>query len=259
MKLTTRHKTLPNSTSKSRFTAGYTYYDAPKKLEEQFNVWKKWPSNIDIILVDDGSQAVPAKEVIDYHQLNLDEEYTPNFRLFKVTRDLGFNSHGCRNLIAKYALTDWLAFFDIDHIMYPSDAARLKKQNFDNDPEKIYRHSCYYEWKQLVLPPPGHFNTFVIHKDLYWKAGGYDESFTGHHWGDREFFERIEEAGGKDGVTNICIHCNREGRHGIVTDKVDKTVYIDDENFWTPLGPEEMKKLKGTKKQRIDFPFIEVL
>ena len=84
--------------SKARLTVGYTYFDEPHKLKQQFEIWKKWPAEVDIILVDDGSDHSPAKDVIDEVGFKL-EDYQPNFRLFKVTRNLGFNSHGCRNLV----------------------------------------------------------------------------------------------------------------------------------------------------------------
>ena len=54
---------------------------------------------------------------------------------------------------------------------------------------------------------------------------------------------------------------NRQGRHGIVTTDVDKSEYDphDDKYFKVPLPLEDVKKLKGTKKQRLDFPFIKLL
>ena len=79
-----KQKTSQTSKSKSRLTVGYTYFDEPHKLKKQFEIWKMWPEDIDIILVDDGSDHSPAKDVIDEVDFKL-ESFQPNFRLFRVT------------------------------------------------------------------------------------------------------------------------------------------------------------------------------
>ena len=253
--------------SKARFTVGYTYFDEPHKLKQQFEIWKKWPAEVDIILVDDGSDHSPAKDVIDEVGFKL-EDYQPNFRLFKVTRNLGFNSHGCRNLIAKYAGTDFIMFMDIDMNMYENDIAYLKIQKFN--PEKIYYNRQYGYDDQKMSPAPGHENCFIIHKDLYWDAGGYDESFTGYHYGDWEFHERIKQLQEERKTsprwedTGCSITLTRKGRHGSVRQDPELTLgrtthYVDDELFYQTIDNKDVAKLKGTKKTVIDFPFIEVL
>ena len=54
---------------------------------------------------------------------------------------------------------------------------------------------------------------------------------------------------------------NREGRHGRVNTNKSITEYdpADDKFFWVPLEEDKVKKLRGTKKQRLDFPFIKLL
>jgi len=107
---------------------------------------------------------------------------------------------------------------------------------------------------------PGHINSFIIGKELFWEAGGYDESFTGHHWGDREFIERVKELPGVESRHSGNIIClNRIGRHGVVDRDIEKTTYVDDSLFYVPLPPDEVEVLKGTVKQRLNFPFIKLL
>ena len=262
-----KQKTSQTSKSKSRFTVGYTYFDEPHKLKKQFEIWKMWPEDIDIILVDDGSDHSPAKDVIDEVDFKL-ESFQPNFRLFKVTRNLGFNSHGCRNLIAKYAETDVIMFMDMDMYMYEGDIAMLKLIRYN--PEKLYFNKMYMYKKQKLSEAPGHENNFIIHKDLYWEAGGYDESFTGYHYGDWEFHERIKKLQEEKETsplwenTGCTITLARQGRHGSVRKDPELTLgrtthYVDDELFYQSKDIDEVKKLRGTKKAVIDFPFIEVL
>ena len=208
----------------------------------------------EIILVDDGSSRTRAEEVLEGWEL---PEWGATLQLWRCTRDLGFNSHGCRNLIAKYAQTDVIAFFDIDQIMYPGDVARLKKFNFY--PDQIMHHYLYFKDKQVVIDRLGHMNCFMIHKDLFWKAGGYDESFTGHHWGDREFLDRIWKAEARKRHSGCIVELNRGGREGYINHNITKSQYVDDDLYFAPLSQKEIKKLRGSVKKRLNFPFIRIL
>jgi len=254
--LTSPQKTSPYSRSKKnhRLTCGYTYYEEPFRLRNLIEAWKRWPGNVDIFLVDDGSEKYPALDVIkDLHF----EDWQPTLQLWKVTRNLGFNSHGCRNLIAKYAQTDVIQFFDIDMIMHEGDIARLKSKIIEDD--GIAHHRMYFSEDQTHQDHPGHFNCFAIHKDLFWKAGGYDESFTGHHYGDREFLQRVFALGPKKIKTDLIYTLDRRGKHGSVNPDVDKTEYRDEFHFDTPLPENEVKKLVGTVHTRLNFPFIKLI
>jgi len=240
-----------------RITLAYTYFEDKSHLERQLELWKDYPSYVDIFLVDDGSEKNQALDILEENNFSI-PEYGPTFQLWRVTRNLGFNSHGCRNLIAKYALSDYIAFFDIDMSISLETVGRLIVKKYN--PRSFYRHDCWIKHMQQMNPYPGHLNCFLIHKDLYWEAGGYDESFTGHHHGDREFIERILKLPDvTERHTRQVVLLNRKGRHGSVTDKVKKTDYIDDDFFFCPLPITEVEKLRGTKKQRLDFPFIKLL
>ena len=247
-------KTSQTSRLKNRFTAGYTYFQEPERLEEQIKVWQTWPDQIDIFIVDDGSEIFEAYEILKDVWI---PDSGPTIQLWRCTRNLGFNSHGCRNLIAHYAETDFIAFFDMDMRMYAPDIARLKRKKFEEG--KLYYHHAYVIPKQTVMQQPGHRNCFILGKETFWKAGGYDESFTGHHFGDKEFIERVLDTGAEITYTETSITLDRLGRHGIVKGDEPKTKYIDDEFFYVPLRESEVRKLKGTVKKRLNFPFIKLL
>ena len=179
--MTSQQKTLQPSRELARLTIGVTYFEDPDYLQRQLDLWKTWPAGVDIFLVDDGSSEYPA---LDKYTL---EEHNPTLQVWKVTRNLGFNSHGCRNLIGKYATTDAIQFIDLDMLIPPGQVALLKKVRVDEN--KVYHH---------------------------------------------------------------------KGKHGIVSETVDKTEYMG-EDFLAPLRIRDVKKLTGTKTQRIDFPFVKLL
>jgi hypothetical protein len=253
--LTSQQKTLQNSREKTRVTLGYTYYDNPDLLNRQLDIWRTYPAGVDIFVVDDGSEVYPAIDILKDYEA---ETFQPTLQLWKVTRNLGFNSHGCRNLIAKYSTTDSIQFLDLDMMLPAGQIANIKKIIVEED--VVYNHRCYWHSKQRLIEHPGHYNCFLIHKDTYNKNEGYDESFTGHHYGDREFLERMWDNGVSKANTNVIVELHGEPRHGTVSDKVDKTEYVHGEKtFLAPLSIPEVKKLRGTKKQRLDFPFLKML
>ena len=254
--MTSQQKTPLYSRSKQnhRLTVGFTYFEESYRLEKQIEIWKQWPNNIDIFLVDDGSYRKPAIDVIkDLHL----EDWQPTLQLWKCTRDLGFNSHGCRNLIAHYAQTEIIQFLDMDMYMYASDIARLRRMIIE--PRDVVHHNCYNTQTQRIATHPGHMNAFAIYKDLYWEAGGYDESFTGHHWGDREFLERLFTCEHRKVNSSLCVTLDRKGRHGKIVDTVKKTEYEPNEDlsFLCPIDVDEIKKLRGKVKTKLNFPFIK--
>ena len=217
-----------------RITLGYTYFQDPEYLERQLLLWKEYPSYVDIFLVDDGSEEHTALDVIKEAGWDL-PDYGPTFQLWKCTRNLGFNSHGCRNLIAKYALSDYVAFFDIDMQLSIETVGRLLVKKYSE--RNFYRHDLWVKHEQRCVPYPGHLNSFLIHKDLFWEAGGYDESFTGHHWGDREFLERLFTLEHRKVNSALCVTLDRKGRHGKIVDTVQKTEYEPNEDlsFLAPM------------------------
>lgn len=235
-----------------RFTIGYTYYNEPNLLKNQLEFWLRYPPEVEIILVDDGSQKYPAYDLLK----DLD---IPNFQLWRVDKDLGFNSHGCRNLITNLASTDFVLYLDIDCLMSPDNVGYLKRVKWKED--KLYRFAMMNGVNKVYYPYPGHQNVFLVSKKNYWEAGGYDESFTGYHKGDREFHRRLEavtqpfKLSSSLGITVV-----RGGRKAVIDESVDMITY-DDEKMLIRLprpSPKEVD-LVGTVEEKINFSYTRLL
>lgn len=233
-----------------RLTIGYTYYEDPKLLKEQIFLWEKYPPEIEIIVIDDGSVNYPAFDLLK------DLDIKPNLRLYSVDEDLGFNSHGCRNLIANIAFSKNVLFCDLDCQFSPNDIALLRTIQFDSN--RFYTFASY-STSSYRYNKKGHVNVFLVDTDTFWLAGGYDESFTGWHTGDREFLDRLR---GVADERKLGIACTivRGKREVIVDNSVNKTVYDNDRHtLTTPERPVRFAEMIGTVTTKINFSYTELL
>jgi hypothetical protein len=152
------------------------YYNAPGMLARQLQEIAKYPPQLKVVVVDDGS-AVPA-EVPDW------------IELYRIDQDIPWNRGGARNLGAHVAQTDWLVHVDIDHIL-PTDAA-WNLLDFDPKPGCWYRFPRYRIGEadetrnKDGIPREAafgkihpHMDSYLVSRADYWKCGGYDEDYSG--------------------------------------------------------------------------------
>ena len=225
--------------SRNNITIIQTYYNERFHLETQIERWNNFNTPVNIILIDDGSQIEPAENVLKEHTLN----DNINFSLYKVTEDIGFNSHGCRNLGARLAQSNWLLFLDIDYTIQPSDLIRLQNETLDLN-----------SWYELNAKFQGRgdtymaLNQFLIPRKLFLESGGYDESFVPFHYGDRELLSQLEKDYEKTNLDWLVLTCRRGGRKARVNTTSKIPVY-DDENMliYTPRFDIDSIVRKDTK------------
>lgn len=201
----------------NKLTLIQTYYNEPEDLQRCIDQWNHITSDIEIILVDDGSIKLPAADVIAKNKIR----DNISFSLYRVTEDIGFNSHGCRNLAAKVAEGDWLLFIDIDHTINPGDVDKLVNDTV-LESYSWYKLNTYYRdpaKKSLTL------NQYVVDPTLYWDAGGYNESYVRFHMGDREFLQKLEDLSPEKVLDSFTIQCHRGGRKGIIDETLRGPVY----------------------------------
>jgi len=174
-------------------------------------------------LGDDGSMRIPA---VDFFEKN---PPTKNMRLFRVKEDIGFNSHGTRNLLMRETTTDWNLNSDIDR-RYPDATLRSIHKN-----EKNLKPSLYYSFWEKIQSSQDRFsvNEYLVHKETFWKTGGYDEEFVNIHFGDRYFLDALRRVAKRKKIDFWHVKYVRGARDVTWTD-VPFTIYPDDDTLIHP-------------------------
>lgn len=158
-----------------KLTIGTTYYNNPEYLVKFID--RNLPYVDEMIIVDDGS-SLPITDYI---------KPSAKLRLYRIKKDYGFNSHGCRNLIMKQSTNDFVILMDIDReFIFVEDAYRIIRSTRlkDNVRYRFMAHSSFEETH-------GSVNDYLIHRKHFFSAGGYDEELIGERWGDREYFQQL--------------------------------------------------------------------
>lgn len=175
-------------------TLVYAYYENPGMLAIQYAEWTKYSEffqrRCSFVVVDDGSPRWPALGVRRPEGLDL--------RIYRVLKDIPWHQDGARNLGAHVAGEGWLFLSDMDHVLPLDSLERLwgKVQ----DPGKFYTFDRQDAATGLpMLNAAGehkpHPNTYIMTRDLYWLAGGYDEDFCGVYGTDGAFRKQLVRVG----------------------------------------------------------------
>src|SRR6185436_13220201 len=120
-----------------------------------------------VIVVDDGSPSKP---------LALPDDLPCAIRGFRIERDVPWNWLAARNIGAHHAQDGWLLLTDMDHEV---PMATLRAVIWSrHDAAVIYAFSRREHTGELLSP---HSASFLMHRDLFWRIGGYDERLSGHY------------------------------------------------------------------------------
>lgn len=121
------------------------------------------------------------------------------FELFRITEDIPWNQPGGRNLGMHHA-SGWCAMMDPDMVFSAGQirkvmtaASKLKRGSVIRyglrhmspaKPEIGYRP---FPGREVDVSSP---NTYLIHRDDFWAAGGYDEDYAGNKgWSDVQMLD----------------------------------------------------------------------
>ena len=161
------------------FNVIFAVYNPPKELLDMHILqWKNIPlqyrKRIRFIIVDDCSS----------NPVTLDIDFPINLTLVRIDTDIFWNPPGAKNLGFMLYDSCWCFSCDIDHIVESDEY--IKMLALDKQIGNVY----FFE----RFKPDGTSrgkntpNIFIIHKNDFWKTGGYDEDFSGAHGYDDYVF-----------------------------------------------------------------------
>ena len=145
-------------------------YNAQGPVDRQLALWRQFSpglrARLQFLVIDDHSD-VPLQ--VDKGDLDL--------RLVRVDDDIDWNMPGCRNLAATLCETPWMLFFDVDNVASEASLVKLVNAlpNLDRNRLHVFRRT------ENGVDVEPHINSFLITRQGFFKAGGYDEDFSGHY------------------------------------------------------------------------------
>ncbi len=220
------------------------YYRQPNMLRKQLETWKSYSLNVrdtvHFIIVDDCSPE-PAIDVLREPGSAL--AYTS---LYRIDKDVPWNRGMARNLGTRMAETPWILHLDTDHIL-PAESAELLVKKFEHATPgtqwyrfKRFRVGAADETRKKDKADPKatfveihpHIDSYLCTTTAFWKAGSYNEDFSGVLGGGTPFLKEMERVNGEPAVLPIYLHVHT--RHS-VPDSSERTL---------PRDPAAFKKRK---------------
>lgn len=173
----------------------FAYYDNPGMLERQFAAWCRYPDffkrRVEAIVVDDASPRWPALDV------PRPEGLLP-LSIYRAAEDIPWHQDAARNLGAFVAADGWLFLSDMDHVLTAENLAVLWRAASSTETFYTFDRMDVATGQPMVDGAGNHKphpNTYAMHRDLYWKAGGYDEDYCGVYGTDGAFRKQLMKAG----------------------------------------------------------------
>ena len=174
---------IPYMSEPETITLLYPYYQNGGMLNRHLSEWEgyKIKEKFKAIVVDDGSPTDPAINHLEGVDVGFPIE------LYRIKEDIPWNQDGARNLGMTHA-TGWCLISDMDHLLNVTNARKLAALTYDRAVHYVPNRekpdgSKYHH----------HPNTYFLTSDLYWLAGGYDESFRGYYGSDSVFKRQLNE------------------------------------------------------------------
>jgi len=196
--------TVPQGAEPKHVTYVYPYYENANFLAKQVGWWHGYPADlkerISVIVVDDGSPKYPAVDVLR----GLGRPFP--IRLFRIEVDIAWNGLAARNIGAKEAVDGWLLMADIDHVVPAARFSTDGGSTYDistprsivygkHDPKIVYAFDRVNpqggRTKRDGSPLGPHSASFLMTKAMFWRIGGYDETFSGGYGTDGMYRQRL--------------------------------------------------------------------
>lgn len=181
----------PKSLSDTGFTMLHPFYNERERFELLVDNWETWSdrvkSKIQVVLVDDCS---PSPVHTWFTPEVIDKLGTLNLSVYRITSDLKWNTPGALNLGFTVAPHPWVLTMDSDCTFSAEDIEKF----LSAEPLE----EAYYRFKRQRFGDPEVENldnfrplpcSLLLHKNLFWHVGGFDEDFTGERTGGYALFD----------------------------------------------------------------------
>lgn len=257
----------------NRVTLALAYYENPGMLRRQLEAiagLKPWVRELlDMIVVDDGSPDFPAAGPLEdlahaapplQHPHETDAAYHARrrlginrFKLLRMAVDIPWNMDACRNLAVDQAKTSWVLLTDIDHLV--PEKTWIKILTASLDPGHAYKFGRVSEPDMSPYKP--HPNTWLMSRDLFDRAGGYDERLAGWYGTDGDFRDSVQAVARVASFKEPIVRVPRE-----VTPDASTTTLTrrSPENAaGLDAAKRAREQIKGRRPLRGSFPWIEVI
>lgn len=230
------------------------FYNQPRMLRKQLETWSEYTPEVraafHFLVVDDCSPE-PAERVM--------EDIASCFEhisLYRIDKDVPWNRGMARNLGTQEAATDWVLHVDTDHVLPPGFAwqllitlrsrvgaapewFRFSRRRIGAADETRKKDTVPRDATNVLIHP--HIDSYVCTKKAYWKAGGYNEDFSGVLGGGSPFLKEMEKANGIPPVLQSELHVYT--RH-MIPDSSEHTLSRDPAAFKKRKA--EIMKARGT-------------
>lgn len=161
-------------------------YGQPKMLAHQLATIDGYSQavldNLNVIIVDDHGD--PEVEEWDAMQLSVN-----SVQLFRVDDDIPWNQMGARNLAMQHA-KGWCLMIDPDMVFSAEIMVRMLAAQEILQRGQVLKYGLKHKRSgKLDMSSP---NTYMIHRDDFFKVGGYDEDFAGNKgWSDVQLLDTL--------------------------------------------------------------------
>lgn len=236
------------------------YYRQPNMLRKQLETWANYPQEVyeafDFIIVDDCSPELAIDVIRPFQGL---ERRPARGHLYRIDKDVPWNRGMARNLGTKMTTTPWVLHVDTDHVV-PADTAAWLATPGNLLRESGRKMKTWFRFQRIRIGAADetrkkdkadprselaaihpHIDSYICTPQDYWKAGGYNEDFSGVLGGGSPFLKEMAKANGEAGVLDHPLHVHT--RHSI-SDSSEHTLSRDPEAFKRRKA--EIMKARGT-------------
>ena len=185
-------------------TVVHPFFDERARFEKQVEIWANWSDdvkeNVRVVLVDDCSSS-PVHTWLTESVLK--KLSGLRFTIYRIKTDLQYNTPGSLNLAFTVAPTEFVLTMDSDCAFDSENIAKFLDATPRTD--VVYK----FRRQRLGASKPRGKNGFgrmgherlditrylpcsmLMHKEVFWNIGGFDEDFTGANSGGYGFFDNF--------------------------------------------------------------------